>query len=103
MSVLLEFSMFPTDKGESKSKFVSRSIGIIEKSGLPYKTGPMGTVIEGEWDEVMAVVKECFETMSSDCGRVYTAIKADYRNSGENRLKTKIESIEEKLGHKIQS
>ena len=103
MSVLLEFSMFPTDKGESKSKYVSRSIEIIEKSGLPYKTGPMGTVIEGDWDEVMAVVKQCFEAMSADCGRVYTAIKADYRSTGENRLKTKIESIESKLGHKINS
>ena len=103
MSVLLEFSMFPTDKGESKSKYVSRSIEIIEKSGLPYKMGPMGTVIEGQWDEVMAVVKQCFEVMSTDCDRVYTAIKADYRASGENRLKTKIESVEAKLGHKVQS
>ncbi|MDH4201212.1 MAG: MTH1187 family thiamine-binding protein, partial [Spirochaetia bacterium] len=63
MSVLLEFSMFPTDKGESKSEYVARSIQIIQDSKLPYKMGAMGTTIEGEWDEVMAVVKQCFDEM----------------------------------------
>jgi len=54
--VLLEFSMSPLDKGESVSVYVSRSLDIIDKSGLPYQLTPMGTIIEGEWAEVMAVV-----------------------------------------------
>lgn len=101
MKILAEFSMFPTDVGESKSRYVSRSIDIIDKSGLPYKLGPMGTTIEGEWDEVMAVVKKCFDTMAADSGRIYTAMKIDYRKDKTDRLEGKIASIEEKLGKKL--
>ena len=98
MSVVLEFSMFPTDKGESKSKYVARSIEIIKNSGLNYKMGAMGTTIEGEWDEVMAVVKQCFDTMTTDSNRVFTGIKIDYRkDSGTNRISDKIASVENKL------
>jgi len=61
MSVLLEFSITPLDKGESVGKYVARSIDLVDKSGIDYQLGPMGTSIEGEWDDVMAVVKKCFE------------------------------------------
>lgn len=97
MSVLLEFSMFPTDTGESKSESVAKSIDIIRKSGLPYKPGPMGTTIEGEWDEVMAVVRQCFETMKQGSNRVYTSINIDYRAGKSGRIVSKLESIEQKL------
>ena len=50
--VLLEFSMSPMDKGESVSKYVSRSLNIVDESGVDYRLNPMGTVLEGEWDEV---------------------------------------------------
>ena len=55
--VLLEFSMTPSTQGESKSRHVARILDIIDRSGLPYQLTPMGTIIEGEWAEVMAVVK----------------------------------------------
>ncbi len=74
MSVLVEFSMSPLDKGQSVSKYVSRSLDIISSSGLPYRLGPMGTCLEGEWDEVMAVIKLCYERMSQDCDRVTCSI-----------------------------
>ena len=77
--VLLEFSMFPIGKGESLSQYVSRSLEIIDESGLEYRLNPMGTVIEGSWDQVFEVVKRCFERMSRDCDRVTVNIKADYR------------------------
>jgi len=81
MSVLLEFSMSPLGKGESVSKFVARSLDIIDKGGTPYRVNPMGTVLEGEWDEVFAVVKKCFERMKKDCPRVTASIKLDYSES----------------------
>ncbi|MDH5543846.1 MAG: MTH1187 family thiamine-binding protein [Nitrospinota bacterium] len=99
--VLLEFSMSPMDKGESLSKYVSRSLEIIDKSGLPYRLNPMGTVIEGDIDEVLGVVKACFEKMSQDCSRISTIIKMDYREGKSGRLDSKIKSIEEKLGKKL--
>jgi uncharacterized protein (TIGR00106 family) len=77
--ILLEFSMSPLGKGESVGKYVARSLDIIDKSGLDYRLHAMGTVIEGEWDEVFAVVKKCFERMRRDCARVTVSIKVDYR------------------------
>jgi uncharacterized protein (TIGR00106 family) len=100
--LLAEFSMFPLDKGESLSSYVARSLEIIDGSGLPYRLGPMGTTIEGEWDEVMGVIKKCYERMNEDCDRVECSIKIDYRSGAGGRLEKKIESIENKLGRKLQ-
>jgi uncharacterized protein (TIGR00106 family) len=99
--VLLEFSMSPFDKGDSLSEYVARSLDIIDKSGLPYQLTPMGTVVEGEWDEVMALVRACFKTMSQDCNRISTSIKIDYRAGKRGRLKSKIKSIESRLGRTL--
>lgn len=101
--VLLEFSMIPLDKGESVSAYVARSLDIIDKSGLPYRLNPMGTVIEGEYDEVMEVVKQCFERMSKDCGRISTTIKIDYRKGKSGRIDSKIESVKKRLGRDVKS
>ena len=99
--VLLEFSMSPFDKGESLSQYVARSIDIVDKSGLPYQLTPMGTIVEGEWDEVMAVVTACFKRMSVDCNRVTTSIKIDYRAGKVGRMQAKVRAVEEKLGRKL--
>jgi uncharacterized protein (TIGR00106 family) len=99
--VLLEFSMSPFAKGESLSPYVARSLDIIDKSGLPYQLTPMGTIIEGEWAEVMAVVTACFEVMQKDCKRISTQIRIDYRAGPGGRIKSKIDAIEGKLGRKL--
>jgi uncharacterized protein (TIGR00106 family) len=93
--------MFPLDKGVSLSTYVARSLAIIERSGLDYRTHSMGTVLEGEIDQVMAVVRECFEVMRSDCDRIECSIKLDYRKGCRGRLESKVASIEQKLGHAI--
>ena len=99
--LLLEFSMTPLDKGESVSKYVSRSLDIIDKSGLSYKLNPMGTVLEGEWDEVFGVVKECFDRMNEDCNRISVQIKVDARKGAKGRIEGKIASVEKKLGKEL--
>ena len=99
--VLLEFSMSPMTQGESVSAYVARSLDIIDKSGLPYQLTPMGTIIEGEWAEVMAVVTACFDAMQVDCARISTQIKIDYRSGPSGRLTSKIESVQKKLGRKL--
>jgi uncharacterized protein (TIGR00106 family) len=99
--VLLEFSMSPLDKGESLSPYVARSLDLIDKSGLPYQLTPMGTIVEGEWDEVMALVTACHKRMSQDCNRISTSIRIDYRAGKSGRLKSKIQAIESKLGRTL--
>jgi uncharacterized protein (TIGR00106 family) len=99
--VVLDFSMSPIAKGESVSAYVARSLDIIDKSGLPYQLTPMGTIIEGEWAEVMGVVTACFEAMRADCDRISAQIRIDYRAGPGGRLKSKVRSVENKLGRKL--
>lgn len=99
--VLLEFSMYPTDKGDSVSDYVKRSLEIIDDSGLPYRLGPMGTTIEGEWDRVMAVVTRCFERMKDDTGRIACQIKIDWREGPGGRLDSKVETLRRKTGRDL--
>ena len=101
--VLLEFSMYPTDKGESVSDYVKRSLEIIDDSGLPYRLGPMGTTLEGEWDEVMDVVTRCFEAMRKDCRRIACQIKIDYREGRRGALDGKVETLKRKTGRDLKT
>ena len=101
--VLLEFSLYPTDKGASVSEYVKRNLEIIDDSGLPYKLGPMGTCLEGEYDEVMAVVKRCHDRMAADCDRVACQIKIDYRKGHTDRLKAKVQTLKDKTGRNLRT
>lgn len=101
--VLLEFSMSPLGKGESVGKYVSRSLDIIDCSGVDYRLNPMGTVLEGEWDEVFDVVRQCYETMKKDCPRISCTIKVDYRKGKKGRLSGKVSSVEKRLKRKLKT
>ena len=101
--VLLEFSMSPLGKGESVGKFVSRSLEIVDKSGVDYRLNPMGTVLEGEWDQIFNVVKKCFERMRKDCNRISCSIKVDYRRGARGRLSGKVASVEKRIGRKLKT
>jgi uncharacterized protein (TIGR00106 family) len=102
MSVLVEFAMFPTDKGESVSSYVTRIIKMIDESGVPYKLTPMGTVFETEsMEEALKIINEAYKQLEPDCNRVYSVVKFDIRKGKSNRLKQKIESVEKKLGKEV--
>jgi uncharacterized protein (TIGR00106 family) len=101
--VLLEFSMAPLEKGSSVGDYVARSLEIIDQSGLDYRLHAMGTIVEGEIDQVLSVLKQCLEAMATDCDRVTCTAKLDYRKGHSGRLKTKVTSVEEKLGKKLRT
>ncbi len=104
MSALVEFSMFPTEQTQSKSAFVARVLDIVDRSGLAYKLTPMGTIIEGETvEEVLAVINKAYEELQKDCGRIYSSIKIDWREGSVGRLSKKVNSVEKKLGRKLNS
>lgn len=99
MSILFEFAMFPTDKGESVSPYVSRIIRMVDEGGYSYKLTPMGTVIEtSTMPEALEVLDKAYKQLEQDCNRVYASIKFDIRKGKENRLESKIQSIEQKIG-----
>lgn len=97
MSVIVEFSIFPMDKGESLSPYVARAIKTIQDSGLSYELNPMGTCVEGEWSDVMALVDRCFQALEKDCNRISLSLKADYRKGPSGRMKSKVASVRQKL------
>jgi uncharacterized protein (TIGR00106 family) len=101
--VLLEFSMSPLGKGESVGKYVARSLEIVDKSGLDYRLNPMGTVLEGDWEDVLDVVTQCYKRMRQDCNRISCSIKVDYRKGAKGRLSGKVASVEKRLGKKLKT
>jgi len=100
MSVLLNIAMFPTDHGESKSEYVSQVIKVIRECDYPYQLTPMATIIETEeLSQALAIIQKCYDVLEDlDCNRVYSTITFDIRKGHENRLKSKVESIESKIG-----
>jgi uncharacterized protein (TIGR00106 family) len=105
LSVLLEFAMFPISEGcregSSVSKQVAKIIDVIDKSGVPYQLTPMGTIIEASsMKEALKIVELAYEQLS-DCERVYSSLKFDIRKNCDNRLKSKIESVEKVLGREV--
>jgi uncharacterized protein (TIGR00106 family) len=102
MSMLVEFSIVPLGKGASISPMVARVLRIVAASGISYKANPMGTVLEGEWDQVMKIIKECHQEVMKDADRAVTSIKIDDRKGEGERIEKKLESVEKKLGMKLQ-
>lgn len=100
MSVLLSMAMFPTDQAESKSQHVSEVIKVIRDSGFSYQLTSMATTIEtNSMKEALGVVEKCYEKLESlGCKRVYSTLTFDIRVGHDNRLKTKVQSIENKIG-----
>ena len=99
--MLVQFSVVPLGTGESVSGRVAEVIRIVDESGLPYKTNPMGTVVEGGWDEVMALIRKCHEAVLGEASRVLTSISIDDRPGKPDRITGKVQSIEKRLGREI--
>jgi len=101
--MLVQFTMFPLDKGESLSKYVANVVDLIDKSGLPYQTTSTCTLIEGEWEKIFSLIKKCHNAMRKESKRVYTVIVVDDREGAKNRLEGKVESVEKILRRKIRT
>ena len=100
--MLIQLTMFPTSKrGKSVSDDVARVIDIIDRSGLPYKTNAMSTVIEGEWATLMKLINKCRLMLRRNHDRIYINITIDDRRGARKRLTGKTASIERKLGRKV--
>lgn len=95
MSCVVTFTIFPLDpqNKESLAPYVARALRIIKDSGLPYELGAMGTVMEGEFDEVMDVVRRCHDELRKDCDRVYMTMAVDSKKSDGGRMIQKVKSV----------
>jgi uncharacterized protein (TIGR00106 family) len=100
---LMEFTMIPLDKGPSLSQFVADVLDIVDTSGLAYQLTPMGTIVEGKWDDLLSLLDRCFKATASNSERISLSVKFDHRTGDESRLVKKIESVESKLGRKLRT
>jgi uncharacterized protein (TIGR00106 family) len=99
--MIAEFSVVPVGRGESLAGPVARVLDIVDKSGLPYQLTAMGTLVEGDWDEVLALVRRCHEAMRGEAGRVSTHIMIDDRPGTSGRIAGKVRDVEESLGRPL--
>jgi uncharacterized protein (TIGR00106 family) len=101
--VLLDFSMTPLGKGTSVAPYVARCLEIVAASKLDYRLHAMGTTLEGEWDEVFAVVRRCFEALQPDCDRITCNLRVDYRAGPAGRLESKVQHVRELVSQPLKT
>ena len=98
--MIVAFSISPTGAGDetgSVAEAVASAVRVVRESGLPNETNAMFTNIEGEWDEVMAVVKQAVDAVAAVAPRVSLSLKADVRPGVTGALTAKVEHIERVL------
>jgi uncharacterized protein (TIGR00106 family) len=95
--MIVAFSVTPLCVGESVGESVAEAVRVVRESGLPNRTDAMFTSIEGEWDEVIDVVKRAVEAVAAHAPRVSLVLKADIREGVTDGLSAKVETIERHL------
>lgn len=99
--MILEFSVVPVGGGEELAVPVAKVLDVIDRSGLPYQLTAMGTLVEGDWDEVLGLVRRCHEAMRGETGRVLTHIAIDDRTGASGRIAGKVRDVEKALGRAL--
>ncbi len=99
--MLIEFSVVPVGTGASLSPAIAKVLKIVAESGVQYKANSMGTVLEGDWDDVMTVVRKCHDAVMASSERALTTITIDDRKGKGSRMDKKLQSVEQKLGMQL--
>ena len=101
--MVVNFSIVPIGKDSSLSAKVAEILEIVSESGIDYKLHAMGTILEGDWDEIMRLIKKCHKKILKDSDRVLTTITIDDRKERTGRIAGKVKSVERKLGKKLKT
>ncbi len=95
--MLVAFSVTPLGVGDAVGEYVADAVRVVRDSGLPNHTDAMFTTVEGDWHEVMAVVKQAIDAVAAKAPRVSVVLKADIRPGATGALTAKMESLERHL------
>ena len=96
--MIAAFSITPLGAGDSVGGAVADAVRVVRESGLPNETNAMFTNVEGDWDDVMDVIKACVLEVAKAAPRVSVVIKVDYRPGATDALHAKVQSVEDRLG-----
>jgi len=99
--MLAELSIVPLGRGEHLSAAIAEVLDVVDRSGIRYKFTPSGTCLEGEWDEVMDVVRRCHARARQGSRHVMTTIRIEDEEGETDKLTRNITSVEEKLGRQL--
>ncbi len=99
--MIVNFSIVPIGKGNSLSTQVADVLKIVDESGINYKLHSMGTILEGDWDKILRLIRKCHKRMLENSDRVLTTITIDDRKGRSNRIVGKVQSVERKLGKEL--
>ncbi len=99
--MIANFSVVPIGEGNSLSTQVAEVLKVVDESGINYKLHSMGTILEGDWDEILKLIKKCHERTLEDSDRVLTTITIDDRKGKSGRIVGKVQSVERKLGKEL--
>jgi uncharacterized protein (TIGR00106 family) len=95
--MIAEFSIVPIGSGESLSDYVAEAYRLVEQSGLKHQLTATGTIIEGDYDEVMDVISQCHKKVRTMAHRVLTRIWIDDRGGASDEMEKKVQSVMEKI------
>jgi uncharacterized protein (TIGR00106 family) len=95
--MIAAFSVTPLGLADSVGDLVADAVRVVRDSGLPSETNAMFTNVEGEWDQVMGVIKSAVDVVAASAPRVSVVIKIDHRPGVDDALHGKVESIERRL------
>ena len=101
--MIVEFAVVPIGTGEELADLVAGVIELVDSSGLDYQLTAMGTIVEGEWDEVFGLIKACHLHMRRKAGRVETRVTVDDRDKAAGRIKGKVADVEARLGRSLKT
>ncbi len=96
--MMVQFSILPVSDQQHLAEPIAKTVKIIHDSGIEYRLTPMGTLLKGDWKEVMNVVKKCHDAVREDYDRVITQLKIDDLKDGEVSFDDKVRSVEEAAG-----
>jgi len=101
--MLSQLTITPVGTGEETKELTAKTLKIIKNSGLPYQLTSMGTIIEGEWEEVIALARKCHEEVKKYAQRVVTSITVDDRKELRDRLKNAVLDVEYAVGDDLET
>ncbi|MER5442906.1 MTH1187 family thiamine-binding protein [Streptomyces sp. NPDC002790] len=95
--MIVAFSVTPLGVGEDVGEYVAEAVRVVRESGLPNRTDAMFTSVEGDWDEVMAVIRRAVAVVEARAPRVSVVMKADIRPAVTDGLTSKVDTVERHL------
>jgi uncharacterized protein (TIGR00106 family) len=100
--MLVELSIIPVGINPHMSAELAKALQLVDASGLPYQLTPSGTCIEGEWDEIMPLIRQCHERVRKGAPHVITMLKIEDDEGERHKLTRNVASVEEKVGHPLE-